>query len=95
MRVPQPSLIGKIWRWCRDLVLVPGRLRTLSEQAEADADARPKCRSCGTGRIGDIKVNTKEGFVGVFGRCDQCGVRWALHPNTGEPQHPAPDQNQG
>lgn len=92
---PPLGLLAKIGRWLVDAAKAPGRIRVLAEDAAADRDKRPVCRSCGAGRIGDTKAISSSGFIGVYGVCDGCGTRWALDRDTGELRHPALDQHHG
>lgn len=76
---PPLGLIGKALKWFADLAAMPGRLRALSESVQSDQDARPKCMSCGIGRVGDLSEVAPNSYPVVYqGTCNKCGKGWTL-----------------
>ena len=77
------KILNDVKKWAPDLVAMPTRIRRLSEASIAEADKRTICRSCGTGRIGELGT-ASGGERGVAeGRCDRCGKRWHVNVASG------------
>ena len=67
--------------WFADLFAMPGRIRQLVEGVERNGDARPKCASCGHGRVGNLNQVHREGWVRTLGTCESCGKVWQTTQN--------------
>lgn len=73
------ALAKTLWKWLPDLLAMPTRIRKLSDAAEAEADKRLMCLSCGAGRVSRFRSESMEtGLTRVIGTCDQCNLHWAV-----------------
>ena len=82
-------VIASVFTWFRDFFAMPGNVRKLTDALRADAvDRRLVCRSCGTGRVGNLTSEIGMGGPVVFGTCALCGLEWTLSPDSRALSHP-------
>lgn len=85
------GLVAKLLRWTQDFVAMPGRVRRLAEGVEEDRDKRPKCTSCGAGRVGELfRIPREHNYNG--GTCDRCGRKFYVSVQGGAPGGLLPDE---
>jgi len=81
-----PSLIMKVFGWFSDFIAMPGRVKRLDADLTESSDARLKCPSCGTGRIGDLHMISPPAMGGhqvhqEAGICSSCHKTYWLQFN--------------
>lgn len=72
--------IGKLFGWFKELVAMPARVRSLEEGAAQADDPRPRCTSCGTGRVAVTDRVEQDHHSYTRGKClnDGCAAIWRM-----------------
>lgn len=68
----------RLLRWAKDVILIPSRLRLLTEATSADLDARLRCPSCPAGRLGALATVPNAKGSEAVATCDACGMAYEV-----------------